>query len=122
MDFCRGCGLIPYPASEEVLLRFIASLGMQKISHKTIKVYLLAIRHHHVVSGLSFCGYSSRMYLVIQGVKRCNGAPQNSRLPITADVLRAFRRALQKDAHFFENEMLWAACNVGFSVFCGVVS
>ena len=73
-DFCRGCGLIPYPASEEVLLRFIASLGMQKISHKTIKVYLSAIRHHHVVSGLSFCGYSSRMYLVIQGVKRCNGA------------------------------------------------
>ena len=76
------------------------------ISHKTIKVYLSAIHHHHVVSGLSFCGYSSRMYLVIQDVKRSNGVPQNSRLPITADVLRAIKRALQKDAHSFENVML----------------
>ena len=46
------------------------------------------------------------MYLVIQDVKRSNGVPQNSRLPITADVLRAIKRALQKDAHSFENVML----------------
>ena len=116
-DFCWECGLTPYPASEEVLLCFIACLGMQKISHKTIKAYLSAIRHHHVVSGLSFCGYSSRVYLVLQGVKRCNGVPQNSRLPITVDLLRTIKKALQKDIHSFENVMLWAACNVGFFSF-----
>ena len=114
-DFCRECGLIPYPALEGVLLRFIASLGMPKISRKTIKVYLSAIRHHHVVSGWSFGGCSSRMYLVLQGIKKCNGVPQNSRFPIMADLLPVIKKALQKDIHSFNTVMLWAACNVVFS-------
>ena len=54
------------------------------------------------------------MYLVLQGIKRCDGVPQNSRLPITADILRVIMKALQNDIRSFKNVMLWAACNVVF--------
>ena len=51
---------------------------------------------------------------MIQGIKRCNGVVQRSRLPITADMLRVLKRAWRSNATSFDNIMLWAACNVGF--------
>lgn len=113
--------LCAFPTSEPILLRFLAYLGKKCLSHRTIKVYLAAIRHYHVVEGYNYCGCTPRMHLVIQGIKRCNGVVQRSRLPITADMLRVLKRAWRSNATSFDNIMLWADCNVGFFGFlrCG---
>ena len=53
-EFCQRLQLTPYPTSERVLLHFVASLGQDKLSHQTIKVYLASIRHIHVCMYVSF--------------------------------------------------------------------
>jgi len=50
--FCAQAHLSPIPVSEHTLLLFTTSLATTGISYGTIKVYLSAICHIHVLSGL----------------------------------------------------------------------
>lgn len=120
-EFCQRLQLTPYPTSERVLLHFVASLGQDKLSHQTIKVYLASIRHIHVLRGLAFIGSSPRVHLLVQGIKRVNGVVNRPRLPITDRILRKLKTALKSNPSSYQNVMLWAACNVGFFGFlrCG---
>ena len=51
ISFCTRIHSLPIPASEQTLLFFITHLGQLNLSHKTIKVYLSAVRHLHTTSG-----------------------------------------------------------------------
>ena len=50
--FCQAIKAHILPASETTLSLFITYLAAKKISHKTIKVCLSAIRHMHVAAGM----------------------------------------------------------------------
>ena len=50
-SFCAEFGLLSTPASEHTLLLFVTSLAVSNLSYGTIKVYLSAVRHIHVLSG-----------------------------------------------------------------------
>ena len=51
-SFCTRTHKSPIPASEQILLMFVSSLATNNISQGTIKVYLSAVRHMHVIAGL----------------------------------------------------------------------
>ena len=51
-SFCSASGNRVLPANESALLLFISHLASKNISHATIKVYLAAIRHMHVIAGM----------------------------------------------------------------------
>ena len=116
--FCSQFSLPCLPASDRTLSLFIAFLGRDKISSKTIRIYLSGIRHFHVLKGLVFCGITPKIELLLRGVARENGsAAPNTRLPITPDILRLLKRQLAKNPQDFENRMLWAAIDIGFFAF-----
>ena len=49
---------------------------------------------------------------LLRGIKRVQGSPIPSRLPITMDLMRVLQKAL--DLNNADHIMLWAACCVGF--------
>ena len=51
LSFCKHIHYSPLPASEQTLLLFITYLGQLELTHKTIKVYLSAIRNLHITTG-----------------------------------------------------------------------
>ena len=100
---------------------FIAYLGKQQVSHKTIKSYLAALRHFHISYGLPFAGLSPRNQLIIKGIRRSQGDSQANRLPITPNILRDIKAFLAAKPFDYDNRMYWAAMTLGFFGFlrCG---
>ena len=112
----------PLPASEETISLFISYLGMEKVSYKTIKSYLAAVRHLHISSGLSFVGVSPRSHLLIRGIKRTQGDVMvKPRLPITPSILRSIKVSLASTPLDYDNRLYWAAMCLGYFGFlrCG---
>ena len=110
------------PASEETIALFISYLGSEKVSYKTIKSYLSAVRHLHISFGLPFVGISPRSHLLIRGIKRTQGdARVRSRLPITPTILRSIKLSLALKPLDYDNRLYWAAMCLGFFGFlrCG---
>lgn len=105
----------PLPASEDSIALFISHLGSEKVSYKTIKSYLAAVRHLHISFGLSFVGISPRSHLLIRGIKRTQGeAAVRPRLPITPSVLRSIKTSLAAKALDYNNRLYWAAMCLAF--------
>ena len=52
LTFCQSITHIPMPTSELTLLLFVAHLAQSHLSYSTIRVYLSAIRHLHLTTGL----------------------------------------------------------------------
>ena len=44
LRFCESGDRIPAPASEETLVLFVSHLAKEGLGHRTIKVYLAAVR------------------------------------------------------------------------------
>ena len=89
------------------LLHFKSDL---KIS---IKVYLSGVRALHIEQGfadpLHNCLRSQR---VIRGIKRTQGSPSSSRLPITDDLMLVIRKSL--NLQLPDHCMFWAACTLEY--------
>ena len=87
--FCEEAGLSAYPASERVLMLFIAYLHTQKLSHGTIKSYLAAIRYGQIFRGLGDPRIHEMPQLeyLLKGVKRSSPQHTWTRLPITPQIL-----------------------------------
>lgn len=84
--FCSLYKLVPFPASESTLLRFVAYLS-PTVSHRSIHVYLAAVRSLHIVHGLDPPPTSSpRIALAIKGLAS-NSAPPKSKSPISFHLL-----------------------------------
>ena len=86
----------------------------------SIRVYLAAVRHHHLEQGLAdpLKGRPRLTYLC-KGIKRLQGATHKGRLPLTSALLAKLRYKLSQDTslHKLDRAALWAALTLGFHAF-----
>ena len=88
------------PSAENILIYFAVFLA-KTVNPETIKVYLAAVRHMHLVNGYD--------------TKRIKGASTRTRLPITLDHLKLFHRILHSRVSPTHDEiMIWAAITTAF--------
>lgn len=117
--FCNQAGVLAYPASEKVLMLFIAYLHTQKLSHGTIKSYLAAVRYGQVFRGLGDprIHQMPQLEYLLKGVKRSSPQYTRTRLPITPQILMDLKRVWQRADNKRDAKLLWAAaclCFFGF--------
>lgn len=78
-----------------MLCLFVAHLAKEGLSHQTIKLYLSAIWHFHILSGLGdpFVGDPfPRLRYVLRGIKQSpSQAARHPRLSITPAILRVLK-------------------------------
>ena len=117
LEFCTACGRNPLPASEQLLILFVADLSL-RVCHSTARTYLAGVRHLHISQGygdpLKGC---PKLDLVLRGLKRQKPRAQDSRLPITPWVLLRIKSVLAQAPHDWDSIMLWAAFCLGFFAF-----
>ena len=119
LSFCEVIHNSPLPTSEQTLLLFVTYLGQLELNHKTIKIYLSAVRNLHITTGhfKSFeTQLSPRVERILKGIKltQANSKPPRSRLLITSSIMCKIRAVPAKSPHDYNNIMLWAACCLAF--------
>ena len=119
LRFCGNASYTAVPASESVLCHFVSYLAHQNLKHKTIKVYLSAIRFLHIMEGAEDPFQPSRLRLqyVLRGIKRAEAQRSGSgkeRLPISSNILRKIKAVWEGSASDPDTVMLWAACCLAF--------
>ena len=103
------------PASEALLTEFVAYLA-KNIKHSSIKIYLAAVRHFHIRQGfrLNF-QKTSRLQLVLRGIKRSQGGEIQIRLPITIHHMKLFHLLLSiPSTENYNSIMISAAMTLAF--------
>lgn len=104
-----------FPASEDTLMYFAVYLA-RTCKQKTIKVYLSAIRHLHILYGhnLELTKFL-RLQLLLRGIKRAQGDNTKLRKPILIQHLNLFYELLQiKTTTNNDSLMIWAAMSFAF--------
>ena len=100
------------PADEWTLCLFSTWLA-KDLKVASIKVYLSAVRALHIEQGyanpMSDC---LRLQRVLKGIKRCQGASPDTRLPITPAILRSV--FLHLDMTAYDDVLFWAACCLAY--------
>ncbi len=115
--FCQQHGLHPFPASESVLIAYVAFLFQEKLSASTVGNYLAAVRFTQVALGLGDprMGEMTRLEYVRKGFKRSTaGAPREQRLPITLGLLRQLKGVWSSWPTQRDAAMIWAAATICF--------
>ena len=125
LQFCGRAKLPALPATETTITLFVSHLATIDISHSSIKVYLSAVRHMHVMEGLhnEFNQLlTPRLHLTLRGIKKKQAAtrPPRRRLPITINILHRIRYYLSTKTPSYSNTMLWAMCCLAFFGFLRV--
>jgi hypothetical protein len=100
------------PASENLLIEFVAALG-GTVTPPTIRNYLSAIRAQHIAAGFGdpLAG-RLRLQRAMRGVRRTYGEPRRLRLPITIDILRRIMVPRADDE--WQDAFFDAAITLGF--------
>ena len=107
---------LPLPVNENILCRFVASLADDGLRYQTVKCYLSAVRHLHIMSGYGDPSIPNMPILeyLLRGLKiaQSKDKPESARirLPITPAILRRLRSVLEADPSKWDNIMLWAGC------------
>ncbi|MBA3762104.1 MAG: hypothetical protein H0X04_02020 [Chthoniobacterales bacterium] len=99
MRFCDETGVDSYWNPEEhVLVGFVCFLTLptkrspEGLKQGTMKVYLYAVRHAHVIAGLKNpLQGASVLESALRAVKRKQGAAKKPRLPVTVSLLSAMK-------------------------------
>ena len=103
------------PVDENTLVQYAAYLA-RSIKYSSIKSYLAAVRHLHILNGydLDFKKYP-RLQLICKGIKRAQGCSTRVRLPITIHHLKLFFCLLAiPHTSNCDSLMLWAAMTLAF--------
>ena len=112
--FCHAVGEPMFPASEQLLLLFVADLS-QRVVHGTIRSYLATVRHAHLERGLQDpLEGKGRLELALKGVRRQRPRARDTRLPITTPILISIGQSLVKNACEYDQLLIWAACYLSF--------
>lgn len=102
----------PCPANEDTLCWFASSLA-KSMQHKSIKVYLAAVRSLHIDQGypdpLANC---LKLAKILRGIKRLSSPSQHQRLPITDVLMHKIYSSLQLTC--YNDTMLWAAATLAY--------
>ena len=122
IQFCHSNNFPPLPTSELLLSRFISALANEKLSHRTIKCYLSAVRHLHVAENHGDPGISGmvRLEQVMRGIKSTQargGIKGAVRLPVTLEILRKLKAVWTESEPHRDGVMLWAAAALCFFAF-----
>ena len=103
------------PTTENTLIYFAVFLA-KTVNLDTIKVYLAAVRHMHLVKGYDLqITKFQRLHYILRGIKRVKGVSTRTRLPITLDHLKLFHRILHsRTSPTHDETMIWAAISIAF--------
>ena len=114
-QFCNQFNIQQFPATSLTLRYFCTSIA-QRVSYKTIKVYLAGIRLEHLERGLHDPTDDKLLQLLCTGIKRSQGTTSRTRLPITIDLLRSLKTQLRNDSSYslLEKRLLWSAFTLAF--------
>ena len=123
LNFCNTYNFSPLPLQELILCRFVAFLSAS-LSYPSIRLYLCAIRHLQIASGLPDPGLLScpRLDYVLEGIRLQQPEyTRPRRLPITPDIMAALYRVWSVPPARYLESMLWAACCLAYFGFlrCG---
>ena len=116
LQFCAATSTQPFPATEDDLLRFIASVR-RRLSYKTIKVYLAGVQYKSALMGLQLRLHRfSRLHYALRGIRRLQGSEfsRPPRSPITLDHLSQLLSSAKKNFHRPDDYMITAAVLVAF--------
>ncbi len=123
MQFCVRAGRSPVPASEPTLCSFVSYLANEGLKHRTLKVYLSAVRHLHIERGLQdpFQGKPSpRLQYVLRGIKKHEaekGVERRERFPMSPALLYKLRSVWAQSGGERDTKMLRAVCCLAFFAF-----
>ena len=93
-EFCLQIGVPPVPAAQHTVALFISYLAQSGLRSTSIQTYMAAIRHMHIEAGLDPPAreHWHQVNYVLRGIKRAQSTtPRRTRLPVTAEIMRAFR-------------------------------
>ena len=119
-QFCNQFNIQQFPATSLTLCYFYTSIA-QRVSYKTIKVYLAGICLEHLERGLHDPTDDKLLQLLCTGIKRSQGTTSRTRLPITIDLLRSLKTQLRNDSSYslLEKRLLWSAFTLAFMASSG---
>ena len=116
LQFCVATSTHPFPATERLILRFLASVR-RRLSYKTIKVYLAGIQFESVLRGFHLRLHKfARVYYALRGIRRLQGnefsrPPRN---PITLRHLSQLLSYAKKNFRRPDDVMVSAAVLLAF--------
>ena len=99
IHFCAQFNLTPLPASHLTLRYFCAYLS-PSVCHTTIKLYLSAIRYHHIQHERQDPTRDTLLQYVVKGIKRTQSLNTRQLLPITLLVLKALKSDFHNSPQF----------------------
>ena len=119
LSFCRAGSFRAVPATEAVLCCFVASMAKTGLKHRTVKVYLSAVRFLHIAEGAEdpFLPVLHQLQYILQGMKKVEaekGMDRRERLPMTPHILRCIKAMWEPSASDPDVVMLWVARCFGF--------
>jgi len=102
--FCNASRSRVLPITESALLLFISHLASKNTSRATIKFYLAAVHHMHVIAGMHNPfeeQLTPGLQLALRGIKRTQAIviPCRILLPITLHIMCAIKDYLSKQPH-----------------------
>ena len=114
LKLCRQSGLEPIPLVESNLCSFVSFLALESLKHRSIKVYLSAVRHMQISEGLAdpFQGTMLWLEYVLKGIKQAQaeeGRKERTRHPVTPTVLRQLKWVWDKRVHQWDTRLICAA-------------
>ena len=111
LDFCTMYTLCPLPATQQVLLLYIAYLYEEKLCYSTVNVYLAAIRSLHIMQGHANPLDGDLMVKQALPAFQIERNIVQQKLPITFSILSKIQIMLNTQPH---SHIVWAAMTLAF--------
>ena len=111
LNFCHKYSIVPQPATENVIMMYATHLYKRGVKFSTIKVYLSAVRHMHIINGYTnpMCN-NDRLHLCMRSLQyKCENPTE--KLPITHAILERISKYL---GNSHDHQLLWSAMTLGF--------
>ncbi|XP_070550465.1 integrase/recombinase xerD homolog [Ptychodera flava] len=114
LQFCDTVDALPIPASENVLLMFIAYLQEErKLKYSSIVTYLYSVRALQIQEGLPDpLQDRPRIHLALRSVNRSQGPESTQKLAITFDLLQRLQPLF--DISCTKDLVVWTAMTTAF--------
>ena len=119
-QFCRDTNFaMQGTVNQNTLCYFVAYLAKHNLSPATIKVYLSALRYHHIANDLPKPNRLNipKLRILSNGVTKVAAktlSQKTARLPITPDILRRVYKLWLPRRFEYETIMMWAASTLCF--------